>query len=133
MPVTVSTYDRKIRAYADDANLLVKLEYETLLRIKNILDEFGQMSGLECNVDKTTLLPLRNAVMDIRISELGFQIADCVTILGLDINKTGIAASNFERITTKVRSIIAKWAPFKLSLPGRINIAKSMLYSQINY
>jgi hypothetical protein len=91
------------------------------------------MSGLECNVEKTTLLPLGNAVMDNRISELGFQIVDRITILGLEINKTGTAASNFERITTKVRNIIAKWVPFNLSLPGRINIAKSMLYSQINY
>ncbi len=25
------------------------------------------------------------------------------------------------------------WLPYKLSLPGRINIAKSLMYSQINY
>jgi hypothetical protein len=52
-PVTVSTYTRKIYAYADDANLIVKMSYENLLRIKNILEDFGIMSGLVCNVEKT--------------------------------------------------------------------------------
>jgi hypothetical protein len=41
LPHTVSTYSRKICTYADDANMLVKLNYDNLLRIKHILEEFG--------------------------------------------------------------------------------------------
>ena len=33
----------------------------------------------------------------------------------------------------KINSAVNRWARFNLSLPGRINIAKSMLYSQVNY
>ncbi len=81
-PVTVSTYKRKISAYADDANMIVKLEYETILRIKTILEQFGSLSGLLCNVEKTTLLPIgQNLQIDNRIRDLGFIIVDKVTSL----------------------------------------------------
>ncbi len=56
-----------------------------------------------------------------------------VTILGLEISGDGVTNNNFVRIVDKIRSLIANWVPYKLSLPGRINIAKSLMYSQINY
>jgi hypothetical protein len=132
--VTVSTYQRKISAYADDANMFVSLDFETIARIKTILEQFGSISGLLCNVEKTTLLPIgRDIRLDDRIRDLGFVIVEKVTILGLDINKDGVIDSNFIKIIEKIRSIIANWIPYNLSLPGRINVAKSLMYSQINY
>jgi hypothetical protein len=134
LPPTVSTYNRKVSAYADDASLIVKMRYETLLRIKTTLEEFGSMSGLVCNVDKTVLVPIGiDAVIDDRIRELGFIISDRVTILGLEIDGNGYTHNNFARIVDKIRAQVRTWLPFNLSLPGRIAIAKSMLYSQINY
>ncbi len=132
--VTVSTYQRKISAYADDANMFVNLDYETIARIKTILEQFGNLSGLLCNVEKTTLLPVgHNIQVDDRIRDLGFAVVDKVTVLGLEICRDGVTDNNFVRIVDKIRSIIANWIPYKLSLPGRINIAKSLMYSQINY
>jgi hypothetical protein len=40
---------------------------------------------------------------------------------------------NEQKIREKVRKEINFWKRFNLSLPGRINIAKTMLYSQLNY
>jgi hypothetical protein len=134
LPPTVGTYNRKVSAYADDASLIVKMCYETLLRIKTILEEFGIMSGLVCNVDKTVLVPIGvEAEIDNRIRELGFVISNKVTILGLEIDRNGHTNDNFVKIVEKIRMQIRTWLPFSLSLPGRIAIAKSMLYSQINY
>ncbi len=59
-PPTVGTYTCKISAYADDANMIVKLTYDNLLRIKNILEEFVLKSGLICNVEKTVLMVVHN-------------------------------------------------------------------------
>jgi hypothetical protein len=56
VPHEVSTRPYKVFAFADDANALLKLEVSTLNRLKSVLDEFGRLSGLECNVEKTTLL-----------------------------------------------------------------------------
>ncbi len=134
LPPTVSTYKRKVRAYADDANLIVKLTYENLLRIKTILEEFGLLSGLVCNVEKTVLMSVgNNIVIDERIANLGFNIEQKVTILGLTFDGNGNFDCNFEKIRNKIMKQINFWKPFNLSLPGRINIAKAMLYSQINY
>ncbi len=133
-PRTVSTYTRKVSAYADDASLIVKCNYNNLLRVKNILEEFGNMSGLVCNVEKTVLLPIgNNTVIDDNILTLGFTVAEKLTILGLEIDKNGFTNSNYRKIIDKIRNQISIWRPFNLSLPGRISIAKTMLYSQINY
>ncbi len=40
---------------------------------------------------------------------------------------------NWDGIVENVRGQVRNWTRFNLSLPGRINIAKTMLYSQINY
>ncbi len=134
LPRTVSTYARKVSAYADDASLIVKCNYNNLLRIKTILEDFGTMSGLICNVEKTVLLPIGNdTVIDNNILSLGFTVVDTVTILGLEIDRNGYKQSNFSKIVDKVRNQIATWRPFNLSLPGRVSISKTMLYSQINY
>jgi hypothetical protein len=134
LPPTVSTYTRKVSAFADDASLIVKFTYENLLYIKTVLEEFGNLSGLVCNVEKTVILPIGNNVNDDgRIATLGFKLVERVTILGLEINGNGFTEGNFESIIQKIRSQLGTWRPFNLSLPGRINIAKSMLYSQINY
>jgi Fe2+ transport system protein FeoA len=70
--------------------MIVKLEYETLLRIKVILEEFGLMSGLICNVEKTSLLPIGTQMrIDDRIRDLGFTIAEKITVLGLEIDGGG--------------------------------------------
>jgi hypothetical protein len=130
---TVSLLSRKAYAFADDANVFTKLDRNCLLRVKNILEEFGNLSSLECNVEKTTVMCINSPVPDF-IHELGFAAAESVTILGLEfVGDTCNFTNSFERICTKVRNLISTWTRFNLSLPGRICIAKTMLYSQINY
>ncbi len=134
LPPTVSTYTRKVSAYADDANMIVRNTYETLARIKEILEIFGAMSGLVCNVEKTSILPIGdNTTVDDRIRDLGFVISEKITVLGLVIDKNGYTEENFLNIRNKLTMQVNKWRPYGLSLPGRISIAKCMLYSQLNY
>ncbi len=135
LPALVSTYQRKVFAFADDANMIVKLEYNSLAIIKQVLSDFGILSGLECNVDKTTILPIGpNIPIDPRIMDLGFKIVNSVTILGLTIEgNSGDVNGNFITILSKIRREVQHWSRFNLSLPGRIAIAKTMMYSQINY
>jgi len=129
----VSKLTRKAYAFADDANVFSKLDRQTLLRIKTILEEFGLLSGLECNVEKTTVMCINSAVPDY-MAEVGFEIVESVTILGLEIEGDSCRFNNsFERICTKIANNISSWNRFNLSLPGRICIAKTMLYIQINY
>jgi hypothetical protein len=92
------------------------------------------ISGLVCNVEKTMLMVIGvEAPIDQRIKDLGFTITDSVTILGLNLNRNGVMGNNYQKIGQKIQGAINHWRPFNLSLPGRISIAKCMMYSQINY
>jgi hypothetical protein len=55
-PHQVGPFSRKIFAYADDANCLLKFTANTLVALREALDGFAAISGLECNVEKTTLM-----------------------------------------------------------------------------
>jgi hypothetical protein len=75
-----------------------------------------------------------NTPISQEIKNLGFFIGESVTVLGLKFSKDTLnLQENWEGVVEKVRGQVRNWTRFNLSLPGRINIAKTMLYSQINY
>jgi exonuclease III len=131
----VRTKPRKTFAFADDATLAIRLDFNTLLRIKKILTDFGKLSGLECNVEKTVLMPIGLVgPIPANILDLGFSIKDDITVLGLKLsNNFNNFDEQWDSTFKKVRNQVNHWSRFNLSLPGRISIAKCMMYSQINY
>ena len=57
-----------------------------------------------------------------------------MTILGYHVsNCQDMSEINFNCVLQKIRNQIQTWSKFKLSLPGRIKIAKTVLLSQIGY
>ena len=134
LPVGVSTHLRKIHAFADDGSCLVEFTLNNLSVLKDFLGQFGELSGLVANVEKTTLMQVgRVEPVSRDILDLGFELVDSTTVLGLELNNNGTFTNSLEKIRGKVRSQIVKWSRFNLSLPGRISIAKCMMYSQLNY
>jgi hypothetical protein len=135
LPENISQVPPKVYALADDATVLTRMDPASLRRIREILVSFHELSGLSCNVEKTTLLQLGSTEPVPReILELGFDVQDKVTLLGLKID---VNCSNFTEskndIEGKINSQIRFWQRFNLSLPGRISVAKTFLYSQLNY
>jgi hypothetical protein len=78
---------KKMSSFADDLQAAVKAEYDTLLAIKNSMLEFGFISGLRTNVEKTTMMRIGNleTVLDPRIEQLGFVTVDEMKILGFGV------------------------------------------------
>jgi len=103
--------------------LLFKLELS--LQIVGLLHEFAE----EAEVAERTLNPdpVRNP--QVRVSDpKAFALADA------KIKNTGVCfADNALTIIQKIHTQANFWKRFNLSLPGRINVAKTFLYSQINY
>jgi hypothetical protein len=59
-------------------------EVESLERVRNILVDFEQLSGLSCNVEKTTLMQFgSNEPVSENITRIGFDIKTELTLLGL--------------------------------------------------
>jgi hypothetical protein len=135
VPAVVSRKTRKIFAFADDCNALLLLTKANLERVKRGLSDFSQISGLECNIDKSFLMPIGNTYgAEGEVAGTGFVLTRKLTILGMKIeNDCENWDENEKTISEKVKKEINFWKRFNLSLPGRINIAKTMLYSQLNY
>ncbi len=48
---------------ADDNTTLLLLNEENLISLRNVLDDFGNLSGLKCNFDKTVVMELSLRIM----------------------------------------------------------------------
>jgi hypothetical protein len=105
---------------ADDATVLVRMEMESLLRIRNILAEFELLSGLACNVEKTTLMQFgSDDPVPANIREIGFDVKSELTLLGLKIqNNCSRYTASKDSIEERIRTQINFWVRFDLSLPG---------------
>jgi hypothetical protein len=68
------------------------------------------------------------------IKNLGFEFAEKIHILGMDIDSELTKLDeNFEKTIGGIKNSIDFWSRFHLTLPGRINVIKSLLFSQILY
>ena len=68
------------------------------------------------------------------ILDLGFTLVEEIKILGMTIDHNiNNLDDNFVQIHSSIKKTINYWKRFRLTVPGRINIAKSLLISLINY
>ena len=124
----------KGEGFADDTNALCKRSKENIQLLKKILVDFALISGLVCNFDKTSVIPVGpNA--DIRD---GFnddiRVESSFTLLGMEIdNKLSNLQSNFDKTIDKIGKCALYWSRFNLTLPGRIAVAKTFMLSLINH
>jgi hypothetical protein len=125
----------KADGFADDNSNAVKAEFESLNRLKTLCHEFALFSGLQSNVEKTTLLKIGNTnVLSQEILNLGFNITEEVVLLGMTINRNLDSLQNhFDEVILKIIRMIEFWERFKLSMCGRISVCKTFMISQIGY
>jgi hypothetical protein len=132
----VSTYAKKVYTFADDCNVICNADPTSLNRVKVVLSDFEKLSGLECNLEKTNALCIGTLdPVGAGIVEHGFQVKTNLKILGMTVSndfETDLS-TNGRCISRKISENIMKWERYNLSMPGRIQIAKTMLYSQMNY
>jgi Reverse transcriptase (RNA-dependent DNA polymerase) len=134
---TVSHRSKKVFAFADDCNIVTTPEKDNIEYVISILNDFGKISGLVCNLQKTNILMI-GAVPDIdtvrNISQLGINVTDELTVLGIRVNnQDSMIETNSDACVKKIDKQYRVWTRYNLSLPGKINICKTMFYSQINY
>jgi hypothetical protein len=93
------------------------------------------ISGLKCNTEKTVLMPLGPRVtVSEQIRDLGFCLEEKIHILGMDIDRDlEHLDENFERTLLNLKKCVQYWSRYNLTLTGRINVIKSLLFSQILY
>jgi hypothetical protein len=145
-PTPADTNDQKFRnessfetnkcdGFADDNTTGTLCEFESLRNLKIILEQFAKFSGLKCNSEKTVLMQVgRKVMLDENILSLGFNISDNIHILGMTIDsELESLDDNFEKTLSGLKKSVEFWERYYLTLPGRINIIKCLLLSQITY
>jgi len=125
----------KTEGFADDTTVLTKFELSSLSKIKLILLNFGSMSGLKCNVEKTALMQVGTIIpITDEITRLGFSLVNSIKILGMEIDfNIENLDQNFQTTHASIKRSIEYWKRYKLTLPGRISVIKSLLISLLNY
>jgi hypothetical protein len=125
----------KVEALADDTTVITECNYNSLLRLKNILTDFGNLSGLECNFEKTCVMPvggIDNVPFD--MTDIGLRLDTKIKLLGMEIdNNLNCLYTAHSKTVEKIVNTVRFWGRFYLSLPGRINIVKTLCLSQITY
>ncbi len=78
--------------------------HQNLLNLKNILADFASISGLKCNLDKTSILLIGSSqVISDEISALGFSFSDKIKVLGMELSREpGDWDENFVRILADI-------------------------------
>ena len=103
-------------------------------RILEILNEFEAVSGLQINIKKTQLMITGGD--DERIGDIieGIKTVDSIEVLGVKIDrKLQKLDENWEKTLRKMVNQSNYWKLFRLSISGRVMIAKTYLISQATY
>jgi hypothetical protein len=132
----LGTGTEKTESFADDANILTLQKYECVKRVRDLMNDFYSISGLKCNVDKTTIMFIGpdDEEEQIEIRKLGFLVVDKIKCLGIEVYREGGGLEkNFTLARKKVFSLIGDWSSYGLSTHGRIAVAKTFLISQVTY
>jgi hypothetical protein len=118
---------------ADDNTTLLVLNESNLRSLRTVLNDFGKISGLQCNFDKTVVLPIGRQGSQL-IDYAGFTVTQSIKLLGTTItNDLDNTDDIFIELGEKILNIILFWMRFRLSISGRIAIVKTLLIPQINY
>jgi hypothetical protein len=131
--IKLRTKEIKICQLADDTTLILENE-ESILHVKNMLNDFEKISGLKTNMDKTQAFMIGKHMRF--KDDYGLKWNDGpIHILGLYICQTekDSVKYNFEPNITKMKSIFNLWKQRNLSLKGKITIINSLAASLIVY
>lgn len=122
--------------YADDTLLLIRGHLPDVQRLRTLLVQFAQATGLQINHAKSTAVPMHMAEEDVEqcISALGCRREGFPqTYLGLPLSTTKLRLSAFTVQIAKADKYLAGWQASLLNHMGRATLVNSVLDSQLVY
>ena len=136
--ITFGCTEGRAETFADDTTIYFERTPENLRNAIKCLQQFALISGLQCNLEKTSVIPigLHHDITEENTlcPELELKWETEFTILGFVIdNKLQRLDKNFDKCDEKVKTLIIKWRAYNLSINGRITIAKAILLPQYTY
>ena len=109
----------------------VRIGLNCLLKI---LRDFSRVSGLEINEKKTQLMVTggEDAQVGSKIGDI--TVVESISVLGIKIDrKLEKLDENWEKVIGKMENYSRYWKMFKLSISGRVMVARTYIISQATY
>ncbi|KAL0288308.1 UNVERIFIED_CONTAM: hypothetical protein Sradi_7100600 [Sesamum radiatum] len=116
--------------FADDVLLFCAGDIASVRTIHGVLVEFGRLSGLHVNPNKSTII-LSRAVQRERqdiLNIVGFQEGTLpIKYLGVPLTASRLTITDCQPMIEKLSRRLAGWSHLNLSMAGRVQLIKSVL------
>ena len=126
----------RLSMYADDVVSFVKPTAADINNLRNILINFGEMTGFQTNIRKTIVTPiacdginLDNVLANLPVARAAFPIK----YLGLPLTVRRLRKIDFQPLIDKATGKLSTWQGRNLTQAGRVYLTKAVLSSQPIY
>ncbi|XP_074278083.1 uncharacterized protein LOC141601688 [Silene latifolia] len=122
--------------FADDLMIFTRGDIPSVAAVVQVLDNFGRLSGLKANPDKTSIYfggvhpVVQSAILQFtNFSHSTFPFR----YLGVPLNVSRLCLDHFGPLLTKVQGAIHHWTTSFLSYAGRLQLINSVLMGLQTY
>jgi hypothetical protein len=122
--------------YADDAVIFLKPTVKDVSNLKLLLENFGLVTGLQTNLQKTSVsaISCSNVDLDELLTRLPVTRAQFpIKYLGLPLSTRRLRRVDFQPQIDKATAKLSKWHGMNLTQAGRVCLTKVVLSSQPVY
>jgi len=135
-PLAVQQVRHRVSFYADDAVIFLRPSSSDLLVMRQVLDLFGQASGLHTNFSKSSSSPIHCSDEDLQQTSdiLACAIKDFpCTYLGLPLTLRKPTKEVFQPFIDKVADHLPGWKASLMNRAGRLVLTRVVLTATVIY
>ena len=135
--VTKEVVNKYMESFADDITLSIENTTESLNGATEVIEQFGNLSGLRINKDKTQAMIFGQGSRQSNPAEnnLVFEWVKEIKILGVTItcDLLHMEVKNFNSKYKAIEKMLKHWTYRTLNLEGRITITKSLALPKLTH
>lgn len=136
--IGIGEKNHKLSQFADDTSLILDGSEKSFNEALQVLDTFGQRSGLKINNDKTNVIWIGSQKFSKDVYHHRWKLVwgkTKFTLLGIDfsINLDEISNMNYDNAINTIDKNIVQWSKRVLTPIGRIVVIKSILLPKLNH